>query len=141
MTAAASVLQSNISSLQFDNSHPRLHPSWSWRRYSTLVHLRLSHLNWKKSKNSAGTQRILLDLLYNLVIRSRGVFSDFPYPPYIVEMLLDLVGKMVKGHMGLKRHINEVIEELEDEDLRNRMDNSLRDKALDAIVPPDITPP
>jgi hypothetical protein len=97
--------------------------------------------NWEKSKKSAGTQRILLDLLCDLVIRSRGVFSDFSYPSYIVEMLLDLVEKMVEGHRGLNPHINEVIEELEDDDLRNRMDNSLRDRALDAIVPSDTTPP
>ena len=97
--------------------------------------------NWRSS-NSAGTQRILLDLLCDLVIRSRGVFSDFSYPPYIVEMLLDLVGKMVKGHGGLNPLINEVIDELEDDNLRNRMDNSLRDQALDAIcLPSDITPP
>ena len=97
--------------------------------------------NWEKSKKSAATQRILLDILCDLVIRSRGVFSDFSYPPYIVEMLLDLVGKMVKGNRGSNPHIDEVIEELEDEDLRNRMDNSLRDQALAAIgLPPDTTP-
>jgi hypothetical protein len=97
--------------------------------------------NWGKSKYSIGTQRILLDLLCDLVIRGRGVFSDFFYPPYIVEMLLDLVEKMVEGHGGLNPHINEVIEELEDDDLRNRMDNSLRDRALDAIgLPSDTTP-
>jgi hypothetical protein len=97
--------------------------------------------NWEKSKNSVGTQRILLDLICDLVIQNRGVFSDFSYPPYIVEMLLDLVGKMIGGHRGLNPHIDEVIEELEDESLRNRMDNSLRDQALDAIGPPHITPP
>ena len=84
--------------------------------------------NWEKSKKSTGTQRILLDLLWDLVIRGRGVFSDFSYPPYIVEMLLDLVGKMVKGHRDINPHIAEVIEELEDENLRNRMDNSLQDR-------------
>ena len=98
--------------------------------------------NWKESKNSAGTQRILLDLLCDLVIRSRGVFSDSSYPPYIVCMLLDLVEKMVEGHEGLNRLINEVIEELQDDNLRNRMDLSLRDQALDAIgLPSDTTPP
>jgi hypothetical protein len=97
--------------------------------------------NWEKSKKSAETQRILLDILSDLVIRGRGVFSDFSYPPYIVKMLLDLVEKMVKGHGGLNPHINEVIMELEDENLRNRMDNSLRDQALLAIDPPPHTMP
>jgi hypothetical protein len=98
--------------------------------------------NWEKSTKSAGTQRILLDILCDLVIRSRGVFSDFSYPRYIVEKLLGLVGKMVEGHGGLNPHINEVIEELENDNLRNRMDNSLRDEVLDAIgLPSDTTPP
>ena len=95
--------------------------------------------NWEKSKKSAATQRILLGILCDFVIRSRGVFSDFSYPPYIVEMLLDLVGKMVEGHGGLNPYINEVIEELEDDNLRNRMDNSLRDQALVAIGLPSDT--
>jgi hypothetical protein len=89
--------------------------------------------NWERNKNSAGTQRILLDLLCDLVIRSRGVFSDFSYPPYVVDMLLDLVGKMVEGHGGLHAHINEIIRELEDDRMWNRMDSGLRDKALSAI--------
>jgi hypothetical protein len=89
--------------------------------------------NWERSKNSAGTQRILLDLLCDLVIRSRGVFSDFSYPPYVVDMFLELLGKMVKGHGGSHPHINEIIRELEDDRMWNRMDSGLRDKALDAI--------
>jgi hypothetical protein len=92
--------------------------------------------NWEESKNSAGTQQILLDILCDLVIRNRGVFSDFSYPRYIVDLLLDLVRKMVKGHGGLDPHINGVIDELEDDNLRNRMDNNLRDQALDAILLP-----
>jgi hypothetical protein len=97
--------------------------------------------HWKNCKKSTGTQQILLDLLSDLVIRGRGAFSNFTYPPYIVEMLLDLVGKMVEGHRGLNPHINEVIEELENENLRNRMDNSLRDQALIAIDPRSHTMP
>jgi len=89
--------------------------------------------NWKKSKNSAGTQRILLDLVCDLVIQGRGIFSDKPYSPYIVEMLLDLVGKMVEGHGGSSLHINEVMEELENYLPRNRMNIDLQAKALDVI--------
>ena len=90
--------------------------------------------NWEKSKDSAGTQRILLDILCDLVIRNRGVFSDFSYPPYIVEMLLELVKDMIKGHGGNYQHINDVKRELEDEDLWNRMNSSLREKSLNAIA-------
>ena len=97
--------------------------------------------NWERSKNSAGTQRILLDVLCDIVIRSRGVFSDFPYPPYIVDKLLELVGKMVRGHGGERPHVNYVIQELEDNDLLNRMDSNLRDRALIAIGPSSHTAP
>ena len=90
--------------------------------------------NWKKSKDSSGTQRILLDILCDLVIRRRGVFSDFSYPPYIVEMLLELVKDMIKGHGGNYHHINDVIRELEDENLSNRMNSSLREKVWNAVV-------
>ena len=95
--------------------------------------------NWEKRKGSAGTQRVLLDLLCDLVIRRRGVFSDFPYPSYIVEMLLNLVGKMVNGHEGKHRHINSVIQELQDDNLLNRMDNFLRQSALTTIGPSSDT--
>ena len=57
--------------------------------------------NWKKSKRLAGTQRILLDLLCDLVIQNRGVFSDFSYPQYIAKMLVDLVGKWLRGVQAL----------------------------------------
>jgi hypothetical protein len=92
--------------------------------------------NWKKSKNSAGTQRIPLDLLCDLIIRGRGIFSDFPYPRYIVERLLDLVGEMVEGlglQSGRHPHIDNVLDELMDESLRNRMNMGLRAEALSTI--------
>ena len=76
---------------------------------------------------------MLLDLLCDLVIRRRGVFSDFSYPPYIVDLLLDLVGKMVKGHGGLHPHINDVMQELRDDEDGNRMDRDLRDMAWNVI--------
>jgi hypothetical protein len=91
--------------------------------------------DWKKSKNSVGTQRILLDLLCDLAIGSRGAFSNFRYPPYIVCMLLELVGKMVEGHIGFHAHIDDIIQELEEVDFRRPMDNDLRDKALNVICP------
>jgi hypothetical protein len=94
--------------------------------------------NWQKSKNSIGTQGILLDLLCDLVIRSRGVFSDFSYPPDIVDMLLNLVEKMVKEQGSQLPHINDVIEELQDISW-TRMDCTLRDRALSAIGPPPDT--
>jgi len=91
--------------------------------------------NWKESKNSAGTQRILLDLLCDLIIQGRGIFSDFRYPRYIVEMLLDLVGEMVEGlgQGGPHPHIDDLLYELMDGSLGNRMNIGLRDEALSTI--------
>jgi hypothetical protein len=92
--------------------------------------------NWKKSKNSAGTQRILLDLLCDLIIQGRGIFSDFRYPRYIVEMLLDLVGKMVEGlgRRGPLPHIDDLLYDLTGESLRDRMHIRLRDEARNKIL-------
>jgi hypothetical protein len=91
--------------------------------------------NWKKNKDSAGTQRILLELLCDLIIQGRGIFSDFRYPRYIVEKLLDLVGKMVEGlgQTGPHPHIDDLLDELKDDSLMNRMTIGLRDEALSAI--------
>ena len=96
--------------------------------------------NWKKNKNSAGTRRILFDLLCDLIIQGRGIFSDFRYPRYIVERLLDLVGEMVgemvEGH-GLQRgrhpDIDDLLDELMDESLRDRMKMGLLNEALSTI--------
>jgi hypothetical protein len=96
--------------------------------------------NWKDCKDSVGTQRILLDLLCDLVIGSRGAFSNYSYPPYIVDILLELVGKMVEGQKGFHAHIDDIIQELEEVNFRNRMDNDLRDKALNAICPDSPSP-
>ena len=42
---------------------------------------------------------------------------------------------MVEGHGGKHPHINDIIQELEDDNLWNRMDSRLREKALNAIGP------
>ena len=101
---------------------------------------------WENSKDSVGTQRVLLDLLCDLVIGSRGAFSpsdstDFSYPPYIVEMLLDLVGKMIEGHRDFRQHIDDIVQELVNVNSRNIMDNELLEKVLNVIDTPDTTPP
>jgi hypothetical protein len=90
--------------------------------------------NWAKSKDLTGTQRILLDLLCDLIIQGRGIFSDFRYPRYIVKRLLDLVGEMVEGlGQNPPPHIGDLLDELMDESLSNRMNIGLRNEALDTI--------
>jgi len=102
---------------------------------------------WVDSKHSFGTQAILLDLVCDLVIQGRGVFSDITYPTYIVDELLELVRKMVDGYGGLRTHIDDAVQELrafnpgEDQALWDKA--LLRDRALKAITTPpsQSTPP
>jgi hypothetical protein len=101
--------------------------------------------DWMGSRIPFGTQSIFLDIVCDLVIQGRGVFSDFSYPGYIVEELLKLVGKMVEGHRGGLQHINDAIQELRDFDPEESTDRNLapqdrvllRDKALEVIDPPE----
>jgi hypothetical protein len=62
---------------------------------------------WADSKQSLGTQNILLNLACDLIIPGRGVFSDFPYPRYITDMLFQLIGDMLDGSTG--SHIDDVL--------------------------------
>ena len=51
-------------------------------------------------------------------------------------MLLDLVGKMVEGlglQRGRHRHVDDLLDDLMDESLGNRVNTSLRDEALSII--------
>jgi hypothetical protein len=85
-------------------------------------------------KYSSGTQGILLDLLCDLVIHGRGLFSDFLYPAYIVDEFLELVRKMVDGHGGSHTHINDAVQELRNVSSMECADEGLRDSALRAII-------
>ncbi|KAH9008990.1 hypothetical protein EDB85DRAFT_1511859 [Lactarius pseudohatsudake] len=53
--------------------------------------------HWEKTRESLGTQHILLNIICDLIIRDRGVFSNFSYPESITTMLLDMVGNMLQG--------------------------------------------
>ena len=86
---------------------------------------------WADSKESLGTQNILLDLACDLIIPGRGAFSDFDYPGYITDMLFELIEVMFRGSTG--SHIDDARRELEEDSLDQRMDMRLRDKALIAI--------
>ena len=90
---------------------------------------------WEKSRDSSGTQRILLDLICDIVIKGRGVFSDFSYPQDVVEMLLELVGNMIKSAESdaAHPHIYDALEELWNVSSKDRMDGGLWDKALEML--------
>lgn len=68
--------------------------------------------NWRQHKHSLGTQRVLLNLICDLAADQRGLFSDFPYPSYIADELLELLGNVVEGQTG--SHIDDAMEELRD---------------------------
>ena len=68
--------------------------------------------NWRQHKHSLGTQRVLLNLVCDLALDQRGLFSDYPYPSYITDELLELLGNVVEGQTG--SHIDDAMEELRD---------------------------
>ena len=54
-------------------------------------------LDWEQVKGSCGTQQIILNLVCDIAIRDRGIFSNYTYPSYITKELLELLGNMIKG--------------------------------------------
>ncbi|KAH8994219.1 hypothetical protein EDB92DRAFT_313599 [Lactarius akahatsu] len=90
---------------------------------------------WMEGRKSLGTQRILLHIICDLIIRDRGVFSGFSYPESITNMLLDMVGNMLQGYAGPDEHVRDAVREIRSIDSRTYMDMDmeLRRKALAAI--------
>jgi hypothetical protein len=62
--------------------------------------------NWEDFKGSPGTQKVLLDLAasYN------GIISDFDYPTYITDELLELLRKIFEGQSG--DHIDYAVQQV-----------------------------
>ncbi|KAH9059228.1 hypothetical protein EDB87DRAFT_819810 [Lactarius vividus] len=67
---------------------------------------------WMETRESLGTQKILLNIVCDLVIQSRGMFSDFSYPKYITNMLLEMVGNILRGNSGPGSHIDDAMQEI-----------------------------
>ncbi|KAI9456393.1 hypothetical protein BJY52DRAFT_1187909 [Lactarius psammicola] len=88
---------------------------------------------WEKSRESLGTQHILLNIICDLIIRDRDVFSNFSYPESITTMLLDMVGNMLQGYVGPDEPIRDAVQEIESVDSRIFMDTKLQRLALAAI--------
>jgi hypothetical protein len=57
-----------------------------------------------------GTLQIILNIVSDIAVRDRGIFSNIPYPDYITKELLDLLGNMVKGQAN--PYIDAAMEEL-----------------------------
>ena len=68
--------------------------------------------DWMKYKKSVGTLQIILNIVCDMAVRDRGMFSNFKYPNYvnITEELLELLGNMVQGEAN--PCIDEALEEL-----------------------------
>ncbi|KAH8989953.1 hypothetical protein EDB86DRAFT_2941736, partial [Lactarius hatsudake] len=84
---------------------------------------------WTESRESLGTQNILLNIICDLVIRGRGMFSDFLYPEHITTMLLETVGNVLRGNLDPDLHIDDALREIENVDSINCMDVYLRRRA------------
>jgi hypothetical protein len=89
--------------------------------------------HWEESKDSPGTQHILLDILCDLIIKGRGVFSDFLYPEPITGMFVDMLSHMLQGYTGPDEHIRDAVREIENVDSLICMDMRLRRMALAAL--------
>ena len=88
---------------------------------------------WKESRESLGTRNILLNIVCDLVIHGRGVFSDFSYPEYITTILMETVGNMLRGCSWSDPHVDAARREIRSVDSRNCIGVSLRREALDTI--------
>jgi hypothetical protein len=93
-----------------------------------------SHWGEARSKESLGTQKILLNIICDLVIRNRGFFSDFPYPEPISTMLLNMAHDMLQGYAGSDEHIRRAVLEIEEFEAGSLMEMQLKDRALAALT-------
>jgi hypothetical protein len=64
----------------------------------------------EKVKGSLGTLQIILNIVCDIAIRDRGIFSNCAYPDYITKELLELLGEMVEGQAN--PYIDAAINEL-----------------------------
>ncbi|KAH9168559.1 hypothetical protein EDB89DRAFT_1579284 [Lactarius sanguifluus] len=73
--------------------------------------------DWRQHKGSIGTQRVILNLVCDIAIPFRGIFSNRQYPKYITDELLVLLQHMVEEQLG--SHLNDAMSDLERSDERN----------------------
>jgi hypothetical protein len=111
-------------------SIPSLHESNN-AFYIGTFNIITSH--WKESKESLGTHHILLNILCDLIIKGRGVFSDFSYPEPVTTRLLDMVSDMLRVFTGPDKHIRDAVLEIENVDTLICMDMGLQRRALVAL--------
>ena len=86
--------------------------------------------DWDQFKGSRGTLQIILNLVCDIAVRDRGIFSNCEYPSYIKKELLKLLDNMVKGQAN--SYIDDAMAELRDLEWRTG-DKEFRDCALKII--------
>ena len=86
--------------------------------------------NLEESRDSPGTQQILLSIICDLIFQDRGIFSGFLYLELITTMLVDTLGNILQRYVGPDWHIYDALREIESVDSRICMNMSLKRKAL-----------
>ena len=88
----------------------------------------------EESRDSLGTQQILLSIICDLIIQDRGLFSGFLYPEPITTMLVDTLGNILQAYEGPDwRHIYDAVREIESVESRYCMNMSLQRRVLAAL--------
>jgi hypothetical protein len=89
---------------------------------------------WRESRASLKMQNILLNIVCDLVVQGRGVFSDCPYLEYITAVLLETAGDILCVHKGsADSHIIEALLEIETVEPENCLDMGFRRDAVETI--------
>ena len=88
---------------------------------------------WEESKDSVGTQHLLLNILCDLIIKGRGIFSDFSYPEDITDVIVDMVSNMFHRYAGPYEHVRDAVREIENVDSLICMDMRLQRRAWAAL--------
>ncbi len=87
--------------------------------------------------DSQGTLQIILNLVYDIAVQDRGIFSNFGYPTYITNELLDLLGRMIESQPQPAAYIDDAMRELWPDDQSQPgivRDREFRDSAFMAIL-------
>ena len=107
----------------FTLQHKPIHVSFNVSAFKVITS------DWDRFKGSRGTMQIILNLVCDIAMPDRGIFSNCPYPGYVTKELLEMLENMVKGQATRSSYINDAMKELKSEAWR-ASDKGFRDEAL-----------
>jgi hypothetical protein len=87
--------------------------------------------DWEQYKDTPGTQKIILNLVCDIGVQDRGIFSNYMYPDDITTELVELLYNMIQGRKS--DYIRDAMEELRDVGLKF-VNDAFRRKAYEAIA-------